>query len=216
SPSVRLRIMAIDSGTIAAATKTTASRVEIDRRMGSRSRRNGSSEGGRAPEAASRRKIGRFIAPRQRRTPARGPDRGADPAGRPGEGESDLSGPRQSGKLSGLLRTEHPEEPGDRIEELVHHALLQRDDRIIGDGDVLRADLGAALGDVAEADAVFIADLGNTILGIERVHLEGGEVDEVAGAGELGVLAVLAQHVADILAEEALDALAELLHAVDV
>src|SRR5690606_23762621 len=127
-----------------------------------------------------------------------------------------ILGPAASGKLVGLLCPEYAEEAGDRVEELIDDAFLQRDDRIIGDRDVLGADLGAAFGDVAEADAVFVADFGDAVFGVERVHLEGGEVDEVAGSGELRVLAVLAQHMADVLAQEALDALAELLHAVDV
>ena len=41
-----------------------------------------------------------------------------------------------------------------RIEKPVHNPLLQRNDRIVGDGDILRTNLGAALGDVAIADAV--------------------------------------------------------------
>ena len=54
------------------------------------------------------------------------------------------------------------------------------------------------------------------VLGVERMHLERGHVDEEARADELLVLVMVAQDVADILAEEAFDALAELLHAVDV
>ena len=56
----------------------------------------------------------------------------------------------------------------------------------------------------------------NAVGGVERVHLERGRVDEEARADELLVLAVIAQHVADVLAQEALDALAVLLDAVDV
>ena len=82
--------------------------------------------------------------------------------------------------------------------------------------DVLGADLGAALGDVAVADAVLVLELGHAVLGVERVHLELGRVDEEARADELLVLAVIAKDVADILAEEALDALPEFLDAVDV
>ena len=52
--------------------------------------------------------------------------------------------------------------------------------------------------------------------GVERVHLERRRVDEEARPDELLVHVVVAQHVANVLAEEALDALAELLHAIDV
>ena len=48
------------------------------------------------------------------------------------------------------------------------------------------------------------------------MHLERGDADEEARAGKTVVLVVVAQHVAHVLAQEALDALAELLHAVDV
>ena len=48
------------------------------------------------------------------------------------------------------------------------------------------------------------------------MHLERGGVDEEARADELVVLVVIAQDVADVLAQEALDALAEFLHAIDV
>ncbi len=48
------------------------------------------------------------------------------------------------------------------------------------------------------------------------MHLERGDVNKVARANELVVLAVLAQDVTDILAKEALDALAKFLHAFDV
>ena len=102
------------------------------------------------------------------------------------------------------------------IEELVHHPLLERDDRVVGDGDVLGADLRAALGDVAEPDAVRPPEIGHAVLGVERVHLERRGVHEEARADELLVQLVVAQHVADVLAEEALDALPELLHALDV
>ena len=56
----------------------------------------------------------------------------------------------------------------------------------------------------------------DAVLGVERVHLERRRVHEEARADELVVLVVVAQHVADVLAEEALDALAEFLHAIDV
>ena len=88
--------------------------------------------------------------------------------------------------------------------------------RVVGDVDVLRADLRAALGDVAVADVVLLLQIRNTVLDVERVHLERGRVDEEARPDELVVLGVIAQHVADVLAEEALDALPELLDAVDV
>ena len=46
--------------------------------------------------------------------------------------------------------------PAERIVELIHHALLQRNDRVVGDLDFFRTHLGAALGDVAVADAEIV------------------------------------------------------------
>ena len=54
------------------------------------------------------------------------------------------------------------------------------------------------------------------VLGVERMHLQRGGVDQEARADELVVHVVVAQDVADVLAQEAFDALAEFLHAVDV
>ena len=48
------------------------------------------------------------------------------------------------------------------------------------------------------------------------MHFERGGIDKQTRADELIVLVVLAQHVAHVLAEEALDAFAELLHALHV
>jgi hypothetical protein len=118
--------------------------------------------------------------------------------------------------LGGFPLLEHPEQLRHRIKELVNHTLLQRDDGVVGDGDVLGAHLCAALGDVAVADAVFVFEVGDPVFGVEGVHFEGRGVDEEAGADELIVFVVVAEDVADILAEEALDALAELLDAVHV
>ena len=61
-----------------------------------------------------------------------------------------------------------------------------------------------------------VLELRHAVLGVERVHLERRAVDEEPRADELVVHVVVAQHVADVLAQEALDALAEFLHAVDV
>src|SRR5258708_38423131 len=53
-----------------------------------------------------------------------------------------------------LLAAQDPQQLRQRIEDVVHHALLERDDGIVGDRDPLRADLGAALGDVAKTDSL--------------------------------------------------------------
>src|SRR5262249_32495425 len=52
-----------------------------------------------------------------------------------------------------LLTGNFPNHSRDRIVELVDDALFERNDRVVGDVDVLGADLRAALRDVAEAEA---------------------------------------------------------------
>src|SRR6185437_10523282 len=98
--------------------------------------------------------------------------------------------------------------PEDRIVMPVDDALFQGDDGVIGDVDVLRADLRAAFGDVAEADPEFLADDLEPILIVEGVHLQRGGADEETRPAEFFLLRVISEDVADVLAEEALDALA--------
>src|SRR5689334_429001 len=103
-------------------------------------------------------------------------------------------------------------QPDQRVVLAPDHSFLQRDQRVVGDLDVLRADLGAALGDVAVAEAeIILRDL-PPVRGVGRVHLEFGYPHQEPGPGEgVLVLGVVADHVAGVLAQEALNALAELL-----
>src|SRR4051812_30011253 len=102
-------------------------------------------------------------------------------------------------------------DPDDRIVELGDDALLERDDRVVGDLDRFWADVGAALRDVAEAQAGLPLEELQPIVRVERVHLQRGQPHEEArpGEGRLVVL-VITDDVADVLAQEALDALVEL------
>src|SRR5436309_11419624 len=126
--------------------------------------------------------------------------------------------PRRGAGSSG--RRPSPREPApdaaDGVVEIVHHALLQRDDGVVRDVDRLGADLRTALGDVAVADPGLLLEVSRAGGHVEGVHLEARDPDEEARPREAVLLLVVAQHVADVLAEEALDALAELLHPVDV
>src|SRR5437763_6167555 len=61
-----------------------------------------------------------------------------------------------------------------RIIELIHYALLQGNDGVVRNVEVLRADLSAALGDVAVADAHGVFECGGSIGAIEWVQLESG------------------------------------------
>src|SRR5215218_4307698 len=108
-------------------------------------------------------------------------------------------------------------EPGDRVVADVGDPFLEGDDGVVGDVDVLGADLGAALGDVAQPQAHLLAEQLAAVAGLQRVHLQLGVADEHPRAGEAAlVVLVVADDVADVLAQEALDALVELLHPVDV
>src|SRR5437867_2640017 len=117
----------------------------------------------------------------------------------------------------GLLLPEPAQQPHHGIEELVGHPLFERNDRVVGDVDVLGADFGAALGDVAEAHARGVLHEGRAIDGVQRMHLEAGQLDEEAWPRECAlVFLVIADDVTHVLAQEALDALVELLDAIDV
>src|SRR5215831_15355337 len=60
-------------------------------------------------------------------------------------------------------------QPDQRVVLAAGHPFLHRDQRIVGDLDVLRTDLGAALGDVAVAEAeVVLGDLA-PVGGVGRV-----------------------------------------------
>src|SRR5207248_3585465 len=136
-----------------------------------------------------------------------------------GRGRADEATLRHARRLVQLVAPEDPPaQPHDRVVPPVHDAFLHRDDAVIGDLDVLRAHLGAALRDVAVPDALFPDRLLLAVgTGVERVHVELGRPDEEprAGEGRLVVL-VVADDMAHVLAEEALDALAELLRALHV
>ena len=77
-------------------------------------------------------------------------------------------------------------------------------------------DLCAAFCDVAVADAEQVLEILGAVLGVERVHLERGGVNEKSRADKFLVFCVVAKHVTNVLAQKTLDALAKFLHAVDV
>ena len=55
-----------------------------------------------------------------------------------------------------LFALEHAEQARKRIVELVHYPLLHWDNRVVGNPNVLGANFGAALGDIAITNAVAI------------------------------------------------------------
>src|SRR6204780_2292862 len=80
------------------------------------------------------------------------------------------AGGRLFGSLLGALQ-DLPAEPGHRVVVGVHHALLHRDDAVVGDLDVLRAHLGAAFGDVAQTQTRARPRQLATVVDVDRVHL---------------------------------------------
>src|SRR5262249_24696457 len=106
---------------------------------------------------------------------------------------------------SALLAPELVQEPHDRI-ECVGGPFLERDDPVVGDVDVLGTHLGAALRDVAEPDTRVVLDEARAVARVQRMHVEARQLDEEARTRERALLVlVVADHVTDVLAQEALD-----------
>src|ERR1700730_10015871 len=77
-----------------------------------------------------------------------------------------------SSRLDVLSAANLADKHEQRIVKLIHHPLLQRNDGIVGDVDIFRADLGAALRDVTEANAQFFLQQMRTGGAVERMHLK--------------------------------------------
>jgi hypothetical protein len=58
--------------------------------------------------------------------------------------------------------------------------------------------------------------IADPVFGIERMHFECGGIDEQTRTDKFVLLVVFSQNVAHVLTEKTLDALAKLLHALDV
>src|SRR5688500_14151980 len=114
------------------------------------------------------------------------------------------------------LAAEKPHQCVQRIVVLVHHTLLERNDRVVRDRDTLRTHLGAALGDVAVADAVSLLQLLRPVHGIEGMHLQRRDIRQEPRTDEGIMLCMIPQNMTHVLAEVALDALPEFLHTIDV
>jgi hypothetical protein len=99
---------------------------------------------------------------------------------------------------------------------LVHYPFFEWNYCVICNCDTFWAHVRAALRDVAVAYAMVVSKVFQSALVIERVHLERRAINEQAGPNEMVVQRVLAQDMADILAEKTFDALPKLLHSIDV
>src|SRR5215467_2339899 len=118
--------------------------------------------------------------------------------------------------LPGPAPAQRADRRPQRVEVKVVHPLLERDDGVVGDVDVLGAHLLAAFGDVAEAGAGIALEQRPAVEHVARMHLQAGDPDHEARTVVLLLPIMVAQHVAHVLAKEALDAFAKLEHPIDV
>src|SRR6266446_6663585 len=125
--------------------------------------------------------------------------------------EMDFSSCAMEPPVSRLMAADLSEQHGQGIVKLVHHALLEWNDGVVGDANLLRAHLRATFGDVAKTEAELVLEKSGAVAAIERMHFEASDSNEEARAGELLLLVVLAKNVANVLAKKTFDALAKLL-----
>ena len=112
------------------------------------------------------------------------------------------------------LRTQ----PTYRVIFHIDYALLHWDDRVISDLDVLRADLGTTLGDVAHSKTMlFLRLLLSVTESIQWMHIKFRYSNKESWTSKrLLVLFMVANNMAGVLAEETLDALSEFLAPFDI
>jgi len=66
----------------------------------------------------------------------------------------------------------------ERHQRIKNKVAAERNNSVVRDLNLLRANLGTTFGNVAAADPVGFAQFRNPIFGIERVHLERGGVNQ--------------------------------------
>ena len=88
------------------------------------------------------------------------------------------------GSLLFLAGQEDLKELSDRIVELVRNAFLERNNRVIRDRDVFRADLGTTFGDIAIPEPQVVLQQAKSITHIKRMHFNGSGTDEKPGSCE--------------------------------
>jgi hypothetical protein len=108
------------------------------------------------------------------------------------------------------------EQHSQGVVKLVHYTLLERDNGIVRDANLFGTNLRATFGYIAEAEAELILEQTGAVAAVEWMHFEAGDSNEEARPSELFLLVVLAKDVTDVLTEKTFDALAKLLHAVDI
>src|SRR5262249_20309516 len=94
-------------------------------------------------------------------------------------------------------------------------SFLEWNNRIIRYRDVFGANLRTTLRNITVADSLCGFQIQRPVLSIQGVHFESRGVNKKPGADKF-LHMVVSQNVADILAQEALDALSEFLDAIDI
>src|SRR6266581_2158749 len=122
---------------------------------------------------------------------------------------------RQGVDSSLLLPRQLSQEPTHWIVEIIYNSLFERNDRVVGDVDVFGTNFRAAFSDVAVADTELLFQQLGSIQTVKRMHFKPRHAHKESRPAELFLLVVIAQHVANVLAQKAFDALAKLLHAID-
>src|SRR5439155_141343 len=113
-----------------------------------------------------------------------------------------------------LLPRQFSQEPTHGIVEIIYNSLFERNDCIVGDVYIFGANLGAAFSYVAVADTELLFQQLGSIQTVKRMHFKPRHAHKESRSAELFLLVVIAQHVANVLAQEALDALAKFLDAI--
>jgi hypothetical protein len=96
----------------------------------------------------------------------------------------------------------------------VHHPLFELNDGVVGDLNASGANFGAASRDVAIFNAELLFDFRDTVFNVQGVHFVLGEANEVSRSCEIVKQFVIAEHVAGVYAQKALDAFTEMLDSV--
>ena len=117
--------------------------------------------------------------------------------------------------LATFLAPHESPDPGNGVVKGTGHALLQRNNGIVSDVDVFGTDLRTAFGDVAQANAEGILELAQAVCCIEGMHGQGSDAHHEAWSGKV-VAPMVTQHMTDVLAQEAFNALVELLQTIDI
>lgn len=112
--------------------------------------------------------------------------------------------------------TKDAEQFFNRIVELVNDAFFERDDGVVRNRDMFRADFRTTFGDVTISDTIRILQFLQPVFSVNWVHFQGSGVNEESRSDELVMKIVFPKDMADILAEETLNTLPKLLDVVNV